>query len=109
MAKLKPAFKPDGTVTAGNASGINDAAAAVVVMSAAKAKELGVKPLAVIRSYGVGGVDPSIMGIGPVPASRKAFAKAGLKISDMDLIEANEAFAAQAIAVGRIWRFPATS
>jgi acetyl-CoA C-acetyltransferase len=107
MSKLKPAFKKDGTVTAGNASGINDAAAAVVVMSAAKAKELGVKPIAVIRSYGVGGVDPSIMGIGPVPASRKAFAKAGLKISDMDLIEANEAFAAQAIAVGRDLEIPA--
>ena len=106
MAKLKPAFKPDGTVTAGNASGINDAAAAVVVMSAAKAKELGVKPMAVIRSYGVGGVDPSIMGIGPVPASRKALAKAGLKISDMDLIEANEAFAAQAIAVGKDLEIP---
>jgi acetyl-CoA C-acetyltransferase len=106
MSKLKPAFKPDGTVTAGNASGINDAAAAVVVMSAAKAKELGVKPIAVIRSYGVGGVDPSIMGIGPVPASRKAFAKAGLKISDMDLVEANEAFAAQAIAVGKDLEIP---
>ena len=107
LAKLKPAFKPDGTVTAGNASGINDAAAAVVVMSAAKAKELGITPLAVIRSYGVGGVDPSIMGIGPVPASRKAFSKAGLKISDMDLVEANEAFAAQAVAVGRDLEIPA--
>jgi acetyl-CoA C-acetyltransferase len=106
MSKLKPAFKKDGTVTAGNASGINDAAAAIVVMSAAKAKELGVKPIAVIRSYGVGGVDPAIMGIGPVPASRKAFAKAGLKISDMDLIEANEAFAAQAIAVGKDLEIP---
>jgi acetyl-CoA C-acetyltransferase len=106
MSKLKPAFKPDGTVTAGNASGINDAAAAVVVMSGAKAKELGVKPIAVIRSYGVGGVDPSIMGLGPVPASRKAFAKAGLTISDMDLVEANEAFAAQAIAVGRDLEIP---
>jgi acetyl-CoA C-acetyltransferase len=107
MAKLKPAFKKNGTVTAGNASGINDAAAAVVVMSAAKAKALGVKPLAVIRSYGVGGVDPSIMGIGPVPASQKALAKAGLKIGDMDLVEANEAFAAQAIAVGRDLEIPA--
>jgi acetyl-CoA C-acetyltransferase len=106
MSKLKPAFRPDGTVTAGNASGINDAAAAVVVMSAAKAKELGVKPLAVIRGYGVGGVDPSIMGIGPVPASQKAMKKAGLKIGDMDLIEANEAFAAQAIAVGRDLEIP---
>jgi acetyl-CoA C-acetyltransferase len=106
LAKLKPAFKKDGTVTAGNASGINDGAATVVVMSGAKAKELGVKPLAVIRSYGVGGVDPSVMGIGPVPASRKALAKAGLKISDMDLIEANEAFAAQAIAVGKDLEIP---
>lgn len=106
LAKLKPAFKPDGTVTAGNASGINDAAAAVVVMSAAKAKELGITPLAVIRSYGVGGVDPSIMGIGPVPASRKAFSKAGLKIGDMDLVEANEAFAAQALAVGKDLEIP---
>ena len=106
LAKLKPAFKKDGTVTAGNASGINDAAAAVVVMSAAKAKELGITPLAVIRSYGVGGVDPSIMGIGPVPASRKAFSKAGLKISDMDLVEANEAFAAQALAVGKDLEIP---
>lgn len=107
LSKLKPAFKKDGTVTAGNASGINDGAAAVVVMSAAKAKELGVRPMAVICSYGVGGVDPSVMGIGPVPASRKALAKAGLKISDMDLIEANEAFAAQAIAVGRDLEIPA--
>jgi acetyl-CoA C-acetyltransferase len=106
LAKLKPAFKPDGTVTAGNASGINDAAAAVVVMSAAKAKELGITPLAVIRGYGVGGVDPSIMGIGPVPASRKAFSKAGLKIGDMDLVEANEAFAAQALAVGKDLEIP---
>lgn len=106
MVKLKPAFKKDGTVTAGNASGINDAAAAVVVMSSAKAKQLGVKPIAVIRSYGVGGVDPAIMGIGPVPASRKAFAKAGLKIGDIDLVEANEAFAAQAIAVGKELEIP---
>ena len=106
LAKLKPAFKKDGTVTAGNASGINDGAAAVVVMSAAKAEELGVKPLAVIRGYGTGGVDPSIMGIGPVPASRKALTKAGLKIGDMDLIEANEAFAAQAIAVGKDLEIP---
>ncbi len=106
MAKLKPAFRKDGTVTAGNASGINDAAAAVLVMSAAKAKELGVKPIAVIRGYGVGGVDPSIMGIGPVPASQKAMKKAGLKIGDMDLIEANEAFAAQAIAVAKDLEIP---
>ncbi len=107
ISKPKPAFKKDGTVTAANASGINDGAAVVVVMSAAKAKELGVTPLAVIRSYGEGGVDPAFMGIGPVPASRKALAKAGLKISDMDLIEANEAFAAQAIAVGRDLEIPA--
>ena len=101
LAKLKPAFKKDGSVTAGNASGINDAAAALVVMSADKAKELGLKPLAKITSWASGGVDPKIMGIGPVPAVRKALEKAGLKIEDMDLIEANEAFAAQSIAVGR--------
>ena len=106
LAKLKPAFKKDGTVTAGNASGINDGAAAVVVMSAAKAQELGVKPIAVIRSYGVGGVDPSIMGIDPVPASRKALEKAGLKMADLDLVEANEAFGAQAIAVGKDLEIP---
>ena len=101
LAALKPAFKKDGTVTAGNASGINDGAAALVLMGADKAKQLGVKPLAKIRSYGSGGVDPSIMGMGPVPATRKALAKAGLTIGDMDLIEANEAFAAQFLAVGR--------
>jgi acetyl-CoA C-acetyltransferase len=102
LAKLGPAFKrPDGTVTAGNASGINDGAAAVIVMSADKAKELGVKPLFKIVSYASGGVDPKIMGVGPVPASKKALAKAGLTVADIDLIEANEAFAAQSIAVGR--------
>ena len=101
LAGLKPAFKKDGTVTAGNASGINDGAAALVLMSAEKAKQLGIRPLAKIRGYGSGGVDPSIMGMGPVPATRKALAKAGLTIADMDLIEANEAFAAQFIAVGR--------
>ena len=102
LAKLKPAFKRDGgTVTAGNASGINDGGAALVVMSADKAKELGVKPLARIRSYASGGVDPSIMGVGPVPATRKALQKAGLTIKDLDLIEANEAFAAQFLAVGQ--------
>jgi len=101
LAGLKPAFKKDGTVTAGNASGINDGAACVVVMSEAKAKELGLKPLARIVSYASGGVDPSIMGVGPVPASRKALAKAGLTIDDIDLIEANEAFAAQFLAVGK--------
>jgi len=101
MAKLKPAFKKDGSVTAANASGINDAAAALVVMSADKAAELGIKPLAKIVSWASGGVDPKIMGIGPVPAVRKALAKANLTIDDIDLIEANEAFAAQSIAVAR--------
>jgi acetyl-CoA C-acetyltransferase len=101
LAKLKPAFKKDGTVTAGNASGINDGAAALVVMSADKAKALGVRPLAKIVGYGSGGVDPAIMGMGPVPATRKALAKAGLTIGDIDLIEANEAFAAQFLAVGK--------
>ena len=98
---LKPAFKKDGTVTAGNASGINDGAAALVVMSAAKARELGVTPLARIRAYAAAGVDPSVMGLGPIPATRKALAKAGLTVADLDLIEANEAFAAQFLAVGQ--------
>jgi len=101
LGGLRPAFKKDGTVTAGNASGINDGSAALVVMSADKAKALGLKPLARILGYGSGGVDPSIMGMGPVEATRKALAKAGLTIADMDLIEANEAFAAQFLAVGR--------
>ena len=102
LGKLKPAFKKDGRgVTAGNASGINDSGAAVVVMSADKAKELGLTPLVKIVSYASAGVDPKIMGIGPVPSSRKALEKAGLSINDMDLIEANEAFAAQALAVGK--------
>jgi acetyl-CoA C-acetyltransferase len=100
LAALKPAFKKDGTVTAGNASGINDGSAALVLMTADKAKALGLKPLARILGYGSGGVDPSIMGMGPVPATRKALAKAGLKVADLDLIEANEAFAAQFLAVG---------
>lgn len=100
MAKLKPAFKKDGIVTAANASGINDSGAAVLVMSKEKADELGLKPLATIVSYASAGVDPSIMGVGPVPASRKAMEKAGLTIDDIDLIEANEAFAAQSCAVG---------
>ena len=91
----------DRTVTAGNASGINDGSAALVLMSADKAKALGLKPLARILGYGSGGVDPSIMGMGPVPATRKALAKAGLKVEDLDLIEANEAFAAQFLAVGK--------
>ena len=102
LAKLKPAFKKDGgVVTAGNASGINDSGAAVVVMSADKAEELGIKPLAKIVSYASAGVDPKVMGLGPIPASRKAMEKAGLKIEDLDLYEANEAFAAQSVAVGK--------
>lgn len=101
LGKLKPAFKKDGSVTAGNASGINDGAAALILMSGDKAKQLGIKPLAKIRSYASCGVDPSIMGIGPVPATRKALAKAGLTVDDLDLIEANEAFAAQFLAVGQ--------
>ncbi|MBU5293089.1 acetyl-CoA C-acetyltransferase [Anaerosalibacter bizertensis] len=101
MAKLRPAFKKDGTVTAGNASGINDGAAALVVMSKEKAEELGIEPLATIVSYASAGVDPSIMGTGPIPASRKALEKAELTIDDMDLVEANEAFAAQSLAVAK--------
>lgn len=101
LAKLKPAFKPDGSVTAGNASGINDGAAIVIVMSEKKAKELGIEPLARIRGYASSGVDPAIMGIGPVRASRKALQKAGWTHEQLDLIEANEAFAAQAVAVNR--------
>lgn len=99
VAKLRSAFKKDGTVTAANASGINDGAAALVVMSKEKADELGIKPLATIVSYATAGVDPKIMGIGPVPASKKALAKAGLEVKDIDLVEANEAFAAQSLAV----------
>ena len=99
VAKLKGAFKKDGIVTAANASGINDAGAAVVVMSKEKADELGIKPLCTIKSYASAGVDPSIMGLGPIPASKKALDKAGLKIEDIDLVEANEAFAAQSLAV----------
>ena len=99
VSKLKPSFKKDGIVTAANASGINDAGAAVVVMSKEKAEELGIKPLCTIKSYASAGVDPSIMGVGPVPASKKALEKAGLTIEDMDLVEANEAFAAQSLAV----------
>lgn len=106
VSSLKPAFKKDGSVTAANASGINDGAAALVLMSAVKAKELGIKPLAKIRGYGSGGVDHSIMGMGPVPATRKALQKAGLRIDDLDLIEANEAFAAQFLAVGKELGFP---
>lgn len=99
LAKLKPAFKKDGTVTAGNASGINDGAAMLVVMSREKADKLGLKPLATIKSYASAGVDPSIMGYGPVPAVRAALSKAGLSVKDIDLVESNEAFAAQAVCV----------
>lgn len=99
LAKLNPAFRKEGKVTAGNASGINDGAAAVVVMSGEKAKELGLIPLAKIKSWASAGVDPSIMGTGPIPASQKALAKLGLTISDIDLTEANEAFAVQALHV----------
>ena len=106
VAKLKPAFKRDGgTVTAANASGINDSAAALVVMSKEKADELGIKPLATIVSYATGGVDPSIMGVGPVPAVTKAMARANMTIDDFDLIEANEAFAAQSLAVAQDLKF----
>jgi acetyl-CoA C-acetyltransferase len=101
VGKLKPAFSKDGTVTAANASGINDGGAAVVLMTAAEAKRRGLTPLARIASWSTAGVDPAIMGTGPIPASRKALTKAGWKASDLDLIEANEAFAAQAIAVNK--------
>ena len=101
IARLRPAFKKDGLVTAGNASGINDGAAAVIVMSEEKAKELGVKPMATWVAGALAGVDPTIMGIGPVAATRKVMAKTGMKIEDFDVIEANEAFAAQSIAVQR--------
>ncbi len=101
LKKLSPAFKPDGTVTAGSASGINDGAAAIVVMSAEKANELGVTPMAKIVAYASAGVDPKIMGIGPVESTKKALKLAGMAISDIDLVEANEAFAAQALAVAR--------
>jgi len=101
LSKLRPAFAADGSVTAGNASGINDGAAAVVVMSRKKAEELGVKPMASVRSYASAGVPPRIMGIGPVPATQKVLAKSGLSLDEIDLIEANEAFAAQSLAVGR--------
>jgi acetyl-CoA C-acetyltransferase len=101
MAKLRPAFSKDGTVTAGNASGINDGAAALVVMSAKEAARRGLPPLARIASWATAGVDPAIMGTGPIPATRKALEKAGWKIGDLDLVEANEAFAAQALAVNK--------
>lgn len=105
LGGLRPAFKKDGTVTAGNASGINDGGAALVIMSAEKAKQLGIKPLARIRGYASSGVDPSVMGIGPITATQKALAKAGLTVKDLDLIEANEAFAAQFLAVGKQLEF----
>jgi acetyl-CoA C-acetyltransferase len=101
LAALRPAFKPDGTVTAGNASGINDGAAAVVVTSRRRAEALGQQPLAAIRTYASAGVEPRITGMGPVPATRMALAKSGLELKDIDLIEANEAFASQSLAVGR--------
>jgi len=101
LGKLKPAFKKDGTVTAGNASSLNDGAAAVLVCSAAKAKELGLTPLATIKGYANAGVDPTIMGTGPIPASQRCLQRAGWTVDDLDLIEANEAFAAQAISVNR--------
>lgn len=99
LANLRPAFKKDGSVTAGNASGINDGAAAFVIMLKEKADELGLKPLATIKGYASAGVDPKIMGIGPVPATKKALAKAGMDLDEIELIEANEAFAAQSLAV----------
>jgi 3-oxoadipyl-CoA thiolase len=98
LAKLKPAFRKDGSVTAGNSSGINDGAAALVLTSASRAAELGLKPMARVVSSGVAGVDPATMGLGPIPASRKALARAGLKAADLDLIEINEAFASQSLA-----------
>ena len=101
LGKLRPAFAKDGTVTAGNASGINDGAAAIVVMSAAEAAKRGITPMARIVSWATAGVDPAIMGTGPIPASRRALEKAGWRIEDLDLIEANEAFAAQACAVNK--------
>jgi len=107
VAGLKPAFTKDGTVTAANASGINDGAAAVVVMSAEKAKELGLKPLARIAAYANAAIDPKVMGMGPVPASKKCLERAGWTVGDLDLMEINEAFAAQSCAVHKVmgWDF----
>lgn len=105
LAKLRPAFSKDGTVTAGNASGINDGAAALVVMSESRARQLGLTPLARIRGYASGGVAPALMGMGPVPATLNVLKKTGLELSDIDLIEANEAFAAQFLAVGKTLGF----
>ncbi|VAV88693.1 Acetyl-CoA acetyltransferase [hydrothermal vent metagenome] len=107
LSAMRPAFKKDGTVTAANASGINDGAAAVMLMSAEEAEKRGLTPLAIIKSWATAGVDPSIMGIGPVPASRKALDKARWTLDDVDLIEANEAFASQACAVGKDLNIPA--
>jgi acetyl-CoA C-acetyltransferase len=101
LAKMRPAFKKDGTVTAGNASGVNDGAAVVLVASEEKVREHGLVPMARIVSYAWAGVDPQLMGIGPVPATQKALARAGWTLSDLDVIEANEAFAAQSLAVGK--------
>ncbi len=101
MAKLRAVFQKDGSVTAGNASGINDGAAAIVMMEKTAAEKRGLKPMARLISYGHAGVDPKYMGIGPVPAVQKALAKVDLKVSDMDVIESNEAFAAQACAVSK--------
>ncbi len=101
IQKIRPAFKKDGSVTAANASGINDGAAAVVVMSASKAKELGLTPLATVKAYASAGVDPAIMGTGPIPSTQKCLEKAGWTVGDLDLIEANEAFAAQALGVAK--------
>jgi acetyl-CoA C-acetyltransferase len=105
LAKLKPAFKPDGVVTAGNASGINDGAGAVLLASAARVKTLNLKPMARLVAYASAGVEPAYMGMGPVPASRQALERAGLKVSDLDVIESNEAFAAQACAVAQELQF----
>ena len=106
LGKLRPAFKKDGTVTAGNASGINDGAAALLVMSREKAEELGLPILATITSYASAGLDPNVMGLGPIYATRKALERSGLTIDDIDLIEANEAFAAQSLAVGKDLNIP---
>ena len=105
LGKLKPAFKPDGRVTAGNSSGINDGAAAIILASGEAVKKYGLKPMVKLLGWGQGGVDPKIMGTGPIPATRNALQKTGLLIDDMDLIEANEAFAAQSIAVARELKF----
>jgi acetyl-CoA C-acetyltransferase len=105
ISGLRPAFKKDGTVTAGNASGINDGAAAVVVMSAEKAKELGVKPMAKWIAGAAAGVDPAVMGIGPAFSTQKLLKKTGISLDAIDLIEANEAFAAQALAVGQLLKW----